>query len=84
MQAGPDAGGIDARVGDTLQKVAATHLRALTQKSGRSNLLEKFRQLKANYLELKRQGLAREEADRQHARTGAEDGPAVWDDEEVH
>ncbi len=81
VSAGPDNGGIDPRVGDTLQKVAATHLRALTQRAGRSNMLEEFRKQEAELERLKRVGRLNEEADRQHARTGDDDGPAVWDEE---
>ncbi len=76
------SGALDPRIGDTLQKVVATHLRALKQKKDQTNVLDEYRQLRAELERLKREGKAREAADRRHARTGADEGPAVWDEEE--
>jgi hypothetical protein len=71
-------GEIDPRVGDTLHKIAAAHLRAINSRSENRRLIDTVKRLAARLDEVQLAAKAQAVATRQHARTGADDEDATY------
>jgi archaellum biogenesis ATPase FlaH len=71
---------IDPRIGDTLQKIAAAHLRAINSRGEVRRLIETVKKLSARLDEVQLAAKQRAVETREHARTGAGEEDAVYDD----